>query len=175
MIFHSIKLEGAYVIEPERKEDERGYFAKTFYTEECGRAGIDFNILQVAASMNKKTGTLRGMHFQKGPKTEAKMVQCIQGAIYDVAVDLRVNSPTYCQWHAEELTEENGKIFLIPKGFAHGFQTLRDATLVQYFISELYFPEYARGVRWNDPKLKIIWPQTSTIISEQDKDWPLML
>lgn len=114
------------------------------------------------------------MHFQKEPKSEDKIVQCLKGAIYDVAVDLRKDSPTYGQWVAEELTEENKKMFLIPKGFAHGFQTLTDNCETQYFMSEFYLPGYASGIRWDDQFLKIVWPIQTSILSEKTKNWPLI-
>jgi dTDP-4-dehydrorhamnose 3,5-epimerase len=113
------------------------------------------------------------MHFQKEPKAEDKLIQCLNGAIYDVAVDLRKNSPTYGRWEAVELSEENKKMFLIPKGFAHGVQTLTDNCRMQYFVSEFYSPEYESGVRWNDPLFNVKWPLAPTVISEKDKNWPL--
>jgi len=174
MIFHKTKIDGLYIIKPELKIDKRGYFARIFCEEEFKKNGLVFRIVQANQSLTKRKGTIRGMHFQKPPKAEDKIVFCIQGAIYDVAIDLRQNSPTYGQWVAEELSEENKKMFLIPKGFAHGFQLLTDESEVLYFLSEFYSPEYETGVRWNDPFFNIKWPIENPILSEKDKNWPLM-
>jgi len=174
MIFHKTKIEGLYIIEPEFKIDERGYFARIFCKKELAKIGFDFEIVQINRSLNKKKGTIRGMHFQKPPKAEDKIVQCLKGAIYDVAIDLRQNSPTYSQWVAVELNEENKKMFFIPKGFAHGFQSLRDNSEILYFLSEFYSPEYKSGVHWNDPFFNISWPIKNPILLEKDKNWPLI-
>lgn len=174
MKFKETKLKGLYVIEPEIHFDERGYFARIFCKQELSKIGIDFNIVQVNRSLNKKQGIIRGMHFQKPPKAEDKIIQCIKGKIYDVAIDLRQDSPTYGEWVAEELSEENKKMFLIPKGFAHGFQTLADSCEILYFMSEFYSPQYESGVRWNDPFFNIKWPIKDPILSEKDKNWPLI-
>ena len=174
MIFNKTKIEGLYIIEPELKIDERGYFARIFCKEEFAKIGLNFEIVQINRSSNLKKGTLRGMHFQKSAKAEDKIVQCLKGAIYDVAVDLRPNSPTYGHWVAEELTEENKKMFLIPKGFGHGFQTLTDDCEVLYFMSEFYSPQHESGVRWDDPFFNIKWPIKNPILSENDKNWPLI-
>ena len=174
MIFKKTKIEGLYIIEPELKIDERGYFARIFCQEEFKKIGFNFTIVQMSRSLTRKKGTIRGMHFQKEPKAEDKIVCCLKGAIFDVAIDLRKNSSTYGQWAAEELTEENKKMFLIPKGFAHGFQTLTDNSEILYFMSEFYSPEYAGGVRWNDPFFNIKWPIKNPILSEKDKNWPLL-
>lgn len=173
MIFHKTKIEGLYIIEPELRVDERGYFARVFCKEEFSKIGFNFEIVQINRSLSERGGTLRGMHFQKPPKAEDKIIQCLKGAIYDVAVDLRKDSPTYGQWVAEELSENNKKIFFIPKGFAHGFQTLTDNCEVLYFMSEFYSLEYGSGVRWDDPFFNIKWPIKPTIISDKDKNWPL--
>lgn len=174
MIFKETKLIGVYVIEPLCMKDERGYFARIFCLDELNNAGLEFQIKQANISFNKKQGTTRGLHFQREPKREDKLVKCQSGSIYDVAVDLRPDSPTYGQWHAEELNDQNKKMFLIPKGFAHGFQTLTDNTEVQYFVSEFYAPKYENGIRWDDPKLQIKWPLAPTVISSKDKSWPLL-
>ena len=173
MIFKKTKIEWLYIIEPELKIDERGYFFRVFCKEELAKIGFNFEIVQINRSLNKKKGIIRGIHFQKSPKAEDKIIQCLKGAIYDVAVDLRPDSPTYGQWVAEELTEENKKMFLIPKGFGHGFQSLRDNSEVLYFLSEFYSPENESGVRWNDPFLNIKWPIKNPILLERDKNWPL--
>lgn len=174
MIFSETKLKGSFVIEPERIADERGYFERLFDEGEFKKNGIEFNILQSNISFNKKTGTLRGMHFQKMPKAEDKIVRCIKGSIFDVALDLRTDSPTFGLWHAETLTAENGKMFFIPKGFAHGFLTLVPDTEAEYFMSETFSPEHASGVRWDDSKFKIEWPFPPIVMSEKDKNWPLL-
>lgn len=174
MKFIETKLKGAYIIELEPIEDERGFFARSFCIDEFKKNGIDFKIVQCNISHNKKKGALRGMHYQVAPHQEAKLVSCIKGAIYDVIIDLRKNSPNYGQWVAVELNEENKKMFFIPKGFAHGFQTLTDNCEVQYFMLEFYSPEYGSGVRYNDPFFNIKWPIKNPILSEKDKNWPLI-
>jgi len=174
MKFQETKIKGLYIIEPELKVDERGYFARIFCKKEFAKIGLKFEIVQINRSSNLKKGTLRGMHFQKPPKAEDKIVQCLKGAIYDVAIDLRKDSKTFGRWIAVELTEENRKMFFIPKGFAHGFQSLRDNSEILYFMSEFYFPEHESGVRWNDPFFNIVWPIKNPILSEKDKNWPLM-
>ncbi|MBU4601434.1 dTDP-4-dehydrorhamnose 3,5-epimerase, partial [Candidatus Parcubacteria bacterium] len=145
MKFKKTKLKGLYIIEPEPRIDERGYLMRTFCKEELNKYGLQFTIVQVNQTLTKKKGTVRGMHFQTPPKAEDKIVQCLHGAIYDVAIDLRADSPTYGKWVAEELNEDNKKMFFIPKGFAHGFQSLTNNCEVQYFMSEFYSPEHASG------------------------------
>jgi len=172
MIFKETNLKGAYIIELEPLEDERGFFARSFCLEEFKKNGIDFNIVQCNISYNKSKGTLRGMHYQIKPYEEAKLVSCTSGAIYDVIIDLRPDSPTYCQWFAVELTEENYKMLYIPKGFAHGFQTLEDNTVVFYQMSEFYYPECARGVRWDDSTFEIEWPLSEQVMSKKDLSYP---
>ncbi len=173
MIFHKTKIEGLYIIEPELKQDERGYFTRIFGEDEFRKNGLDFKIVQANRSVTLKKGTLRGMHFQKEPSAEDKIVQCLRGRVYDVAIDLRKNSPTHGHWVAVELSEDNHKMFYIPKGFAHGLQTLTDNCEVQYFMSEFYFPEHADGVRWDDPAFNITWPLEVSHIVDRDKNWPL--
>lgn len=173
MRFKKTKIEGLYIIEPEFKIDERGYFTRIFCQGELAKAGLNFDVVQVNQSLTKKKGTIRGMHFQKEPKAEDRIVQCLRGAIYDVAIDLRPNSPTRGQWAAEELSEQNKEMFFIPKGFAHGFQALTDNCKVQYFMSESYSPEHALGARWDDPFFQINWPIQNPILSKKDKNWPL--
>ena len=175
MIFHSTKFEGLYIIELEPKLDERGHLVRIFCKEEFAKTGIEFNIVQANHSLTKKKGTVRGMHFQKFPKTEDKIIQCLRGAVYDVAIDLRENSLTYGKWLAVELSEENKKMFFVPKGFAHGFQTLADNCEMQYFMSEFYSPAHSLGIRWNDPYFNIAWPIKNPILSEKDKNWPLII
>ena len=174
MRYTEAKIKGVYVIELDFKIDERGYFARIFCKEELIKIGIDFNIVQINRSLTRQKGTIRGMHFQKEPKAEDKIIQCLKGAVYDVVVDLRKDSLTYGEWIAVELSEENKKMFFVPKGFAHGFQTLTDNCEMQYFMSEFYSPEHASGVRWDDPFLNIKWPIENPILSERDKNWSLI-
>lgn len=173
MKFKKTKLKGLYIIEPEPRIDERGYLMRTFCKEELNKYGLQFTIVQVNQTLTKKKGTVRGMHFQTPPKAEDKIVQCLHGAIYDVAIDLRADSPTYGKWVAEKLNEDNKKMFFIPKGFAHGFQSLTNNCEVQYFMSEFYSPEHASGVRWDDSIFNIKWPIKNLSLSEKDKNWPL--
>jgi dTDP-4-dehydrorhamnose 3,5-epimerase len=173
MIFNETKLKGAYLIETEPLEDDRGFFARTFCREEFKKYGLNANVAQCNLSYNRKKGTLRGMHYQVAPREEAKLVSCISGAIYDVIVDLRADSTTYCEWLAVELNGRGYRRMLyIPEGFAHGFQTLEDNSEVFYQISEYYAPEYARGIRWNDPAFGIQWPEDQRILSERDRSYP---
>jgi len=174
MEFMETRLKGAFIIEPERLEDERGFFARTFCLKEFEAHGLNPKMVQCNISYNKHKGTLRGMHYQAAPMAEAKLVRCTRGAIYDVIIDLRPDSPTYCQWLAEELNTENSKMIYIPEGFAHGFQTMEDDTEVFYQMSEFYSPEHARGVRWDDPVFGIEWPLNTKIISEKDNNYPLI-
>lgn len=173
MVFVETKLKGVFIIEPERREDERGFFARTFCQREFEAHGVDARVAQCSVSFNKRKGTLRGLHYQIAPHAESKLVRCTRGAIYDVAVDLRLDSPTFKQWAAVELSADNRKALYIPAGCAHGFQTLVDDTEVYYQISEVYHPESARGVRWDDPAFGIKWPITeNTTISEKDLCYP---
>ncbi len=174
MKFIETKLKGAYIIEPQLLEDERGFFARTFCQKEFEAHGLNTRLAQCSISYNRRKGTLRGMHYQVAPMAEAKVVRCTKGAIYDVIIDLRRDSPTYCEWIAVELSAENHRMLYIPEEFAHGFQTLEDDTEVFYQISEFYAPEYARGVRWNDSAFGIMFPLKNVIISERDKTYPLM-
>jgi len=171
MIFQEVKLKGAYIIEPERLGDERGFFARTFCQKEFEKQGVNFLIVQSSTSFNKKRAILRGMHYQAAPYEEIKLVSCVRGAIYDVIIDLRPNSSTYLQWFAAELSCLNHKMLYIPKGFAHGFQTLTDDTVVLYHMSEFYHPESAQGIRWDDPIFGIKWPLAVTMISIKDQNY----
>ena len=172
MIFTETKLKGTFIVEPERLEDERGFFARTWCKREFGAQELDTKLVQCNVSFNKKSGTLRGMHHQVAPHEEAKLVRCTMGAIYDVIIDLRPNSPTFKDWLSVELTAENRNMIYIPEGFSHGFMTLKDNTEVFYQMSEFYDPECARGVRWNDPAFDIVWPEDVKVISEKDKQYP---
>ncbi|MCL5062106.1 MAG: dTDP-4-dehydrorhamnose 3,5-epimerase [Nitrospirae bacterium] len=171
MKFIETKLKGAYVIELEPIEDERGFFARSFCKKEFEKHGLNSHIVQCNISYNRKKGTLRGMHYQIAPYEEAKLVSCMRGAIYDVIIDLRKDSATYCQWIAVELTAKNYRMLYIPKDFAHGFQTLKDNTVVFYQMFEFYHPECAGGVRWNDPTFGIDWPLSVKIISKKDSSY----
>jgi len=167
------KLEGAYLVEPERHEDERGFFARTWSREEFVEHDLVPEWTQCSISRNTRAGTLRGMHFQVGPHAEAKLVRCTAGAIFDVIIDLRPGSPTRDQWVGYELDADAGLALYIPKGFAHGFQTLVDQAEVFYMISAPYTPDAASGVRWDDPAFGIEWPRAERrVINERDRSWP---
>lgn len=168
MIFTETPLKGAYSIELERIEDERGFFARSWCVREFEEHNLNPNLVQCNVSFNKQKGTLRGMHYQAAPHEEAKLVRCTKGALYDVIIDLRSDSNTYCQWFAVELSAENYKMLYVPEGFAHGFQTLEDNTVVFYQMSKFYHPECARSVRWDDPAFGIEWSLPSKIISQKD-------
>ena len=168
MIFKETTLKGAYVIELERLQDERGFFTRSFCKKEFEEHGLNPHIVQCNISYNEKKGTLRGMHFQAAPHQEVKVVSCTRGSTFDVIIDLRPDSDTYCQWFAIELSANNYKMLYAPKGFAHGFQTLEDDTVVFYQISEFYHPECARGVRWDDMAFSIEWPLLNPIFSDRD-------
>jgi dTDP-4-dehydrorhamnose 3,5-epimerase len=172
--FIETSLAGLYVVEIEPLKDDRGFFARSFCARDFQAHGLDPAVAQCNISFNDRVGTLRGLHFQAPPHEEAKIVRCTRGAIYDVAVDIRPNSPTYLKWYASELTSENRRMLFIPRGFGHGFQTLEDKTEVFYLMSEFYHPESARGMRWDDPELGINWPIASPIISEKDRAYPLL-
>jgi dTDP-4-dehydrorhamnose 3,5-epimerase len=174
MIFHETCLAGAYIIDPERIEDERGFFARTWCREAFERHGLNPRLVQCNISYNPRRGTLRGMHYQVRPHEEAKLVRCTQGALHDVIVDLRPGSPTVRQWVAVELTAANRRMLYIPEGFAHGFETLVDQTEVFYQMSESYHAPSARGVRFDDPALGIAWPLEVAMISEKDRGYPLL-
>jgi len=172
VIFRETKLKGAFVIELEPTEDERGFFARTFCRKEFQDHDLNPDLVQCNISYNKKKGTLRGMHYQVAPHEEAKLVSCLRGAIYDVIIDLRPDSPTYCKWFAMKLNSLNYVVLYVPEGFAHGFQTLEDNTVVLYQISEFYHPECATGVKWNDPTFGIEWPLSVRIMSKKDMNYP---
>lgn len=174
MKFTALELPGAYLIEHENRMDERGFFARTYCREELARQGLDFEIKQCNLSWSLRKGTLRGMHYQKEPHAEIKLVSCVKGAIWDCIVDIRPDSPTYLRHVGVELVAF-GKALLVPKGFAHGFQTLEDDTAVQYQVSAFYAPGAEVGLRWNDPALAIAWPKCGTrIVSDKDRAHPLL-
>lgn len=172
MRFTEAKLAGVWVVDVEPRADLRGFFARTFCRDEFAAHGLRTDIVQASVSYNHKPGTLRGMHYQSAPFEEVKLVRCVRGAIYDVVLDLRATSPTFCRWEAFELTEDNLRAVYVPEGCAHGFQTLREASLVAYQISPAYSPEHARGVAWDDPAFGIAWPEAERTLSERDRVYP---
>lgn len=173
MIFTEAKLKGAFVIEAERLEDERGFFARTWCEKEFKKHGLNSCLVQCSISFNKKKGTLRGMHYQVEPHQEAKLVRCTMGSVYDVIIDLRPDSYTFKQWVAVELTGINRRMLYIPEGFAHGFQTLKDNTELFYQMSEFYDPKFARGVRWDDAVFRVEWPpEKQRTILPKDQQYP---
>jgi len=172
MTFHKTKLAGVFEIHLEPNSDERGFFARTWCETEFESHGLKPKIVQCSVSFNVKKGTLRGIHYQGMPYPEAKLVRCTKGAIYDVAVDLRPQSPTFKEWVAVVLTAGERNMLYVPEGCAHGFLTLEDETEVFYQMSEFYHPEGSRGVRWNDPAFGIVWPATVNMISDRDRTHP---
>jgi dTDP-4-dehydrorhamnose 3,5-epimerase len=172
MIFFETELKGAFVIEPERKEDDRGFFARTWCENEFKEHGLNSHLVQCSISFNKMKGTLRGMHYQIEPFGEVKLVRCTRGEIIDVIIDLRPDSKTFKKHTSAILNEENRKMLYVPQGFAHGFQTLTDNAEVFYQMNQFYSPEHARGVRWNDPAFGIRWPDDQRIIIERDRNYP---
>jgi dTDP-4-dehydrorhamnose 3,5-epimerase len=171
--FVETDLAGAYVVELDEHADERGFFARIWCEEELAAAGLVPELAQCSLSRNTSAGTLRGLHFQRPPHEEAKLVRCVRGAIFDVIVDLRPGSPTHGAWFGTELEERTGRALYVPPGFAHGFQTLVDDVDVLYMISTPYAPDAASGVRWDDPALAIDWPPAERrVISERDRAWP---
>jgi dTDP-4-dehydrorhamnose 3,5-epimerase len=171
MIFTETKIKGAFIIDPEPLLDERGFFARSFCREEFRKQGLETDIVQCNISYNKKKGTLRGMHSQVPPFEEAKIVSCSKGSIYDVVVDLRRQSPTFEKWIAAELSEKNFRMVYVPRGCSHGFQTLDDNSIVYYQMTEYFHPECARGLRWDNPSIGIVWPISEMIMSERDKNY----
>ena len=171
MIFTETKLKGAFVIEPERFEDERGFFARTWCQKELVAQGLDPRLVQMSIVFSKKKGTLRGMHYQVAPYEEVKIARCTRGAIYNVIIDLRLESPTFKEYLGIVLSAENRAMLYVPTRFAQGYQTLEDDTEVMYQMSEFYAPECARGVRWNDPAFGIVWPGAVHVISERDRNF----
>lgn len=170
--FVPTSLAGAYLIEQERHADERGFFARTWCAQEFEGHGLESELAQCSVSFNHRRGTLRGLHYQAPPFAEAKLVRCTRGALFDVAVDFRPDSPTFREWVGIELTESNGSALYIPRGFAHGFLTLADATEVSYQMSTPYNPDAARGVRWDDPFLGLTWPAPVIVIALRDRGYP---
>lgn len=175
MKFLETKFKGVYLIEIEKNLDERGFFARTFDKKQFLELGLDVNLFQCNISFNKKTGTLRGMHYQDSPYEEIKIVRCTQGKIFDVVIDLRPDSSTYREWISFELSSQNYKMIYIPKGFAHGFQTLEDNTEIFYHMSDCYMPKYSNGITWNDKSINIKWPIENPILSDNDKLYKFLI
>jgi dTDP-4-dehydrorhamnose 3,5-epimerase len=174
MIFHELKLGGAYLIELQPHTDARGQFARAWCREEFGRQGLATDFVQGNVSVNPQVGTVRGMHYQRPPHGEVKLVRCVRGAIYDVIVDVRPDSPTYRQWFGVELSPKALSMLYIPVDFAHGFQTLEPDSEVNYLVSSAYAPGAGAGLRYDDPALGIDWPLPVTLVSAQDSNWPLL-
>lgn len=173
MKFQATQIAGAYIIDPEPKPDARGFFARTYCEREFACHGLETRLVQANTVYNARRGTLRGLHYQIVPYEEAKLVRCIQGAVYDVIVDCRAASPTYKKWTAVELTAQNRRMLYVPRGCAHGYQTLADDTELIYHASAFYRPESERGIRYDDPAFKIRWPDVSQhTISKKDAQWP---
>lgn len=172
MIFTETPLAGAWIVEPQPIEDERGFFARVWCQQEFQARSLDPGIAQASISLNKRRGTLRGMHYQAAPHAEVKLVRCTRGALHDVIIDLRPDSQTVGQHYAVELTAENRRALYIPRGFAHGFQTLVDDTEVLYQMSDFYAPDAGRGIRWNDPAFDIYWPIEDPILLARDRSYP---
>jgi dTDP-4-dehydrorhamnose 3,5-epimerase len=174
MRFEETAVAGVWIVDVEEIHDERGFFARTMCVREFEERGLNGAAVQCSVSFNHHRGTLRGMHYQQAPATETKLVRCIRGAIHDVVVDLRPDSPTYRRWVGVELTADNRRALYIPELVAHGFQTLTDDSEVFYQIGAFYAPEHARGVRYDDPALAIDWPLPVSMIAEKDTRWPLL-
>ncbi len=174
MKFIETSLKDAWLIEPEPARDPRGFFARTFCAKAFSERGMENNFVQHSRSQSQMKGTLRGMHFQIAPHAEAKVVTCVRGAMFDVIIDLRPESPTFRKWQSFDLTQDNRIEVYIPKGFAHGFQTLSDDVEVSYLISSFYEPNSSTGVRFDDPAFAIKWPLPVSVISERDMGWPLV-
>lgn len=172
MIFEETRISGVWRVSLERHEDARGYFARTFCADEFANHGLAANFEQHSVASNVKRGTLRGMHFQFPPNAEIKFVRCVRGAIYDVAIDLRPDSPTYRQWVSEILSADNGVGLYVAEGIAHGYQTLTDDADVLYQITPKFRPGFGQGVRWNDPVFGVAWPISDPILSERDAQYP---
>lgn len=172
MKFEGTRLPGAFVIGLEKREDERGFFSRTWCRREFAEHGLVSRIVQANLSYNRRRGTLRGLHYQIDPHSEVKVVRCSRGAIFDVVIDLRPGSPTYMQWVGVELRSDDYRMLYVPENFAHGFLTLEDDTEVVYQVSEFYAPEAERGIRYDDPAFDIRWPLAVSVISDKDGTWP---
>jgi dTDP-4-dehydrorhamnose 3,5-epimerase len=175
MIFTETTIWGVFVIELEPRRDERGFFARQWCAEEFARAGLDPRVAQINTAHSVAAGTLRGVHYQRTPHAEVKLARCTRGAVFDVAVDLRAGSPTFCQWFGTELDDESGRMLYIPEGCGHGYLTLVPNTDLVYHTSVRYAPESAIGVRHDDPTFNIVWPGAINVVSAQDQNWPRFL
>lgn len=174
MDFHQCGIAGAWRIEPERREDPRGRFMRAWCEREFTDHGVAFTPVQANMGLSIRSGTIRGLHYQKEPALEAKLVRCARGAIFDVVVDLRPTSPTYRRWYGTTLSADNGQMLFVPEGCAHGCQATADISEFYYLTSAFYSPDEARGLRYDDPAIGIAWPLKVTAISEQDRRWPLL-
>ncbi len=174
MIIHATGLDGACLVEPSSSADDRGWFLELFEERTLAERGWDGHFVRSALSYNRQAGTLRGLHLQRPPHQDARLVTCVRGGMFDVLADVRPGSPTYGRWAGFELTADNKRLVFIPEGFAHGFQTLVDDTLVLYHISAYYTPDSGDGIRWDDPTLGISWPGPPVSISDQDRHWPFL-
>jgi len=174
MIFHETRLSGAFVVELDKKEDDRGFFARGFCAKEFTEHGLKSQFVQANISYSHTSGTIRGMHYQVAPATETKFIRCIRGAIWDVIIDMRPDSPTYLQHLGVELSAENRNAIYVPDMFAHGNQALTNGAELLYLVGDYYTPGFERGIRYNDPAIAIEWPMPVTIVSEKDANWPLL-
>lgn len=172
MKFTPLKIDGAYLIDLEKKGDERGFFARQFCAEELKQHGLTFQLVQANISFTGPKHTLRGMHYQRPPKAETKIIRALRGAIWDCLLDVRAESPTFGQWDGAELSAENRRTMFAPKGVAHGFITLSEDTELLYLMDEFYAPEHARGVRWDDPRFAIEWPAEPELLNDRDRNYP---
>jgi dTDP-4-dehydrorhamnose 3,5-epimerase len=172
MQFHPTSLQDAVLISPTRRGDERGWFARTFCRDTFAAQGLEQQFVQQNSSLSRTRGTLRGMHFQGGAAAEVKLLRCVSGAVCDIIIDLRPESPSFKRWEAFELSAENGAMLYVPRGFAHGFQTLTPDVEMTYLVSAPYTPEAEGGVRWNDPAFNLVWPLQPTVLSDKDRAWP---
>jgi dTDP-4-dehydrorhamnose 3,5-epimerase len=173
MLFSETGIVGAKVINPNPHPDERGWFLRAWCAREFAEHGLHFLPVQANLMLSRTRGTVRGMHFQEAPAIEAKLVRCTRGAIFDAVIDLRPESASYGEWYGVELSAENGRMLYVPENCAHGYQTLEECTEVYYMTSGFYTPSAVRGVRFDDPEFRIQWPLVATVVSEQDRNWPL--
>jgi dTDP-4-dehydrorhamnose 3,5-epimerase len=172
MRFEPIPLAGGYLVHLDPRVDQRGMFARAFCAQEFAAQGLETSFVQANISTNVLAGTVRGMHFQREPNAEVKLVRCVKGSIYDVVVDMREGSSTHMRWFGVELSEDNGLMMYVPKGFAHGYQALTDGATAFYMVSAFYHPESEGGMRFDDPKLSIKWPRAVSERSDKDAQWP---